>query len=85
MTNTLKGLVKIIKEVKELGDSLSVQGLEPMLYFDDIYIMVNNFEALKQCKTYFINLPDFGKCDFYSNRLDVYYKNGRRALTIWIK
>lgn len=82
---SIKTLLKQIKETLAAGEnSLLIEGM-PVLQLTNDYVMVNNFKELKGCVEFLIYLMDVGNCNYFCNRLDVYYKNGKRALTIWIK
>lgn len=87
--NTLKGLVKTIKEAKEDGIyNLAIKDLDAMLILDGKFdAEVKTTEELKSITDYVRTMEDVGKITTQTSsienknlRLDIYYKNGKKAL-----
>lgn len=83
--STIKDIKKAIITAKEFGNNLSVSGLEPMLDLQTDFICVKNCNELIECSRYFATLDDVGSCFYTSCRLDINFKNGKRALTIFLR
>ena len=80
--NTLKELRNDFK--KNIWLDLYISGLGTFEILNDGKVFVDNrelyyiHELICECK-------DFGKVNFDNTRQDFYFKNGKKAFTIWVK
>lgn len=91
MNNTIKGLLKTVKELKGNGCYvLQIKNLSAELILNGSFTLeVKTIEELENTMEYALKLDDTGRIsnlinyvDTLKSRVDVYYKNGRRAFSI---